>query len=402
MDVLQGKEIVLGITGGIAVYKVAEVLRRLVQRGANVHVVMTRNAREFVGPLTFQTLSQNPVVTEMFALTQETDIQHISLARRAELILVAPVTANLIGKFAHGIADDFLTTVLLATRAPVMLAPAMNPDMYSHPIVQDNLAYLQRRGVRLIPPEAGETACKEVGIGRLADVTTILAEVEKFFQRKQDLLGKRVLITAGPTQEFLDPVRFLSNPSSGKMGYALAEASEGRGARVILVSGPTSLSPPPNVAFFPVKTALEMREAVLREFTDVHVVIKAAAVADYRPSTSYSNKLKKGEGEMVITLERNPDILAEIGAQKGTRVLVGFAAETEHLLANAQTKIRAKNLDLIVANNVASPGIGFKSDYNQVVLIHRDGSIEDLPRMSKREVAEAILDRVVGLLGQRT
>ena len=395
---LQGREIILGITGCIAAYKAAEVLRQLVQREANVNVVMTRNAREFVAPLTFQTLSRNPVVTEMFVLPEKIDIKHISLARRAELILVAPTTANLIGKFAHGIADDFLTTMLLATRATIMLAPAMNPEMYSHSIVQENIATLQRRGVKFISPGTGETACQEVGTGRLAEVDTILEEVERNFIYKGDLLGKKILITAGPTQEPLDPVRFLSNHSSGKMGYALAEASRDRGAEVTLISGPSSLSSPANVTFRLIQTALEMREAVLQELPDADVVIKAAAVADYRPKVVHYNKLKKGTGEMTISLERNPDILAEIGAQKKMRILVGFAAETESLLANAFSKMQAKNLDLIVANNVASSENGFQSDYNQVILIHRDGSTEDLPRLPKREVANAVLDRVIGLL----
>lgn len=398
---LQDREIVLGVTGGIAAYKAVEVLRRLVQQGANVHVVMTRSAQEFVGPLTFQTLARNPVITEMFALTQETDIQHISLARRADLVLIAPATANVIGKFAHGIADDFLTTLLLATRAPILMAPAMNPEMYANGIVQDNIASLRARQVRFIPPGAGETACNEVGVGRLAEVSAIVEAVERFFLQGRDLVGKKVLVTAGPTEEPLDPVRFLSNPSSGKMGYALAEASQNRGAQVVLVSGPTLLAPPPNVDFYPIKTALEMRATVMRELESSDVVIKAAAVADYRPKTMFTSKIKKREGELVVQLERNPDILAEIGSQKRHQVLVGFAAETDDLLANARAKVLQKNLDMIVANNVRSTEIGFRSNENKVLLIYPDGSIEDLPKMSKREVADAILDRVVELVRRR-
>lgn len=398
---LQGKTIVIGVTGGIAAYKTVELVRFLIQEGAGVHVVMTRNAQEFVTPLTFQTLSKNRVITDMFELSTEVDVKHISLARKADLILIAPATANIIGKYAHGIADDFLTTMLLATKAPVFIAPAMNPEMYHHPIVQSNIASLEKNGVRFIPPGIGDTACEEIGEGRLADLQVILQELKNFFAIKKDLAGQIILVTAGPTQEPLDPMRYITNPSSGKMGYALARAAGERGAQVILISGPTSLTPPPGIAFFSVKTAQEMYGIVLRELARASIVIKAAAVADFRPKSIKEQKIKKEtaeKGELVLSLEKTPDILADIGSRKGDKILVGFAAETEALLENARQKMVAKNLDLIVANDVMAVGAGFGSDNNKVNIIHRDGRIEELPLLPKEQIAHLILDRVVGIV----
>ena len=398
---LQGKTIVIGVTGGIAAYKTVELVRFLIQEGASVHVVMTRNAQEFVTPLTFQTLSKNRVITDMFELSTEVDVKHISLARKADLILIAPATANIIGKYAHGIADDFLTTMLLATKAPVFIAPAMNPEMYHHPIVQSNITSLEKNGVRFIPPGIGDTACEEIGEGRLADLQVILQELKIFFAIKKDLAGQIILVTAGPTQEPLDPMRYITNPSSGKMGYALARAAGERGAQVILISGPTSLTPPPGIAFFSVKTAQEMYGIVLRELARASIVIKAAAVADFRPKSIKEQKIKKEtaeKGELVLSLEKTPDILAEIGSRKGDKILVGFAAETEALLENARQKMVAKNLDLIVANDVMAVGAGFGSDNNKVNIIHRDGRIEELPLLPKEQIAHLILDRVVDIV----
>ena len=398
---LQGKTIVIGVTGGIAAYKTVELVRFLIQEGASVHVVMTRNAQEFVTPLTFQTLSKNRVITDMFELSTEVDVKHISLARKADLILIAPATANIIGKYAHGIADDFLTTMLLATKAPVFIAPAMNPEMYHHPIVQSNIASLEKNGVRFIPPGIGDTACEEIGEGRLADLQVILQELKIFFAIKKDLAGQIILVTAGPTQEPLDPMRYITNPSSGKMGYALARAAGERGAQVILISGPTSLTPPPGIAFFSVKTAQEMYGIVLRELARASIVIKAAAVADFRPKSIKEQKIKKEtaeKGELVLSLEKTPDILAEIGSRKGDKILVGFAAETEALLENARQKMVAKNLDLIVANDIMAVGAGFGSDNNKVNIIHRDGRIEELPLLPKEQIAHLILDRVVDIV----
>lgn len=398
---LQGKEIILGVTGGIAAYKAVELMRLLVQEGASVQVVMTKNAQEFVAPLTFQTLSKNPVITDMFELSKEVDIKHISLARKADLVLIAPATANIIGKYAHGIADDFLSTMLLATKAPVFIAPAMNPEMYQHPVVQSNIASLEKIRVRVIPPDIGNTACEEIGMGRLADLNLILQELKNFFARKKDLTGQTILVTAGPTQEPLDPIRYITNPSSGKMGYALARASQERGARVILISGPTHLTPPSGMTFFSVKTAQEMYETVLREMDLATIVIKAAAVGDFRPKTPKEQKIKKEtteKGELVLNLEKTPDILAEIASRKGDKILVGFAAETEALLENARKKMVAKNLDLIVVNDVTVLGTGFGSDNNKVNIIYRDGRVEELPLLPKEEIAHLILDRVVAIL----
>ncbi len=392
----RNKQIVLGVSGGIAVYKAVELLRLLVKAGADVHVVMTRNACEFVAPLTFQTLSGNPVHTEMFNLIQEQDIGHISLADRADLVLVAPATANVIGKAANGLADDLLTTTLLATKAPVLFAPAMNVNMWENPLYRENQAKLERYGYYFMTPAVGALACGWEGQGKLPDPADIFDYAQTLVRAERDMAGKTVLVTAGPTREELDPVRFLSNHSSGKMGYAIARAARNRGANVILVSGPVQLTPPQAVEFVGVTTAMEMHDAVLSRAASADVIIKAAAVADFRPAERNGQKVKKGgEEQAVLSLQRNPDILAELGRLKGQQLLVGFAAETDDLLANAGKKLETKNLDLIVANDVSQPGSGFDGDTNAVQLLYRDGQREELPLMSKDEVAWALLDRIV-------
>ena len=399
---LEGKTIVLGVTGSIAAFKAVDVLRRLAKVGANVVAMMTEAACHFVGPLTFQTLSRNPVMRDEDAFrSSDPHMKHIWMAEIGDLVLVAPATADIIGKYAHGIADDLLSTFLLTTTAPVMLAPAMETNMYMHPIVQANLARLKALGVEIIEAEHGVLASGKVGYGRLAEPEHIVKramERLKVAVIPQDLIGRTVLVTAGPTQEPIDTVRFISNPSSGKMGYAIAQAARERGAEVILVSGPTNLTPPSGVKLSRVKTATQMHDAVLHEYEQVDVVIKAAAVSDYRPKQFIPYKVKKTEGVQLVELVRNPDILAELGRRKGKRVLVGFAAETEDLLANAQRKVGAKHLDMIIANDVSEEGIGFRSDENKVMILYEDGRIEDLPQMPKPKLAHEILVRVVDRL----
>lgn len=395
---LKGKTILLGVTGGIAVYKAVELLRLYVKAGASVHVIMTRNACEFVAPLTFQTLSGHPVHTELFDLLQEMEIGHIALADRADLVVIAPATANVIGKVAAGIADDLLTTTLLATKAPVLFVPAMNVNMYENPLYRQNEARLKAAGYHLLEPASGFLACGWEGKGKLPDPAVIYEETLRLLA-PQDLAGETLLVTAGPTREEIDPVRFISNHSSGKMGYAVARAARQRGARVILVSGPVALPPPVGVELVAVESARQMREAVLAHLPEVTVVVKAAAVADYRSTSPAGAKLKKEKlDRLCLELEKNPDILREVGAQKGKRLLVGFAAETDDLLANAERKLKEKNLDLIVANDVTEDGAGFNVDTNIVRFLCRDGTVEELPRLSKDEVAHRLLDRVVDLL----
>lgn len=397
---LQGKTIVLGVTGGIAVYKAVELLRLLTKAGATVHVIMTRAATEFVTPLTFQTLSGNPVHTELFNLIQEQEIGHISLADRADALVIAPATANCIGKLANGIADDLLTTTAMATKAPLLLAPAMNVNMYEHPAYQENEQKLRRLGCRLVDPEPGFLACGWQGKGRLAPPEQIFAELCRLLS-PQDLVGQTVLVTAGPTREELDPIRFISNHSSGRMGYALAQAAYQRGARVILVSGPVTLPAPVGVELVVVESACQMRQAVMERVADSTVVIKAAAVADYRPVLRNDQKIKKQGERLTIELERNPDILAELGRLEKRPLLVGFAAETTELQAHAVTKLTAKNLDMVVANDVTQEGAGFNISTNICQLLFRDGRVEPLALMDKQELAELILDRVLALLQHR-
>ena len=394
---LKGKTILLGVTGGIAAYKAVELLRLYVKAGAEVFVVMTKSAREFVTPLTFQTLSGNPVHTELFNLYQEQEIGHISLADRADLVVVAPATANIIGKVAGGLADDLLSTTLLATKSPVLFVPAMNVNMYENPLYQANQKKLEGFGYYFLEPATGYLACGWEGKGKLPEPQTIFEESLRLLSPR-DLNGETVLVTAGPTREELDPVRYLSNYSSGKMGYAIARIARQRGARVILVSGPTALAAPCGVEMVQVASARQMRDAVMARLAEATVVIKAAAVADYRPTKRAEHKIKKGqEAELELILEKNPDILAELGQCKTTQLLVGFAAETTELVENARKKLETKNLDLIVANDVSRSDAGFDVDTNAVRLLYRDGSSEELPLLSKDEVARQLLDRIAKL-----
>lgn len=393
MRTWQGKEILLGVTGSIAAYKAVELLREMTKRGAGVTVIMTESARRFVMPLTFETLSRRPVLTDLFTLDYEKRIGHVAAGEGADLFVVAPATAHTIAKFTHGLADDFLTNLYLASTCPVLIAPAMDREMYAHPTVQENLNRLKARGVTVVGPEYGELASGLVGQGRLADPPMILQAIETLLGRRTDLARETILVTAGPTQEPLDPVRYLSNRSSGKMGFAIAQAARDRGATVILVSGPTTLPTPVGVERFDVTTAEEMRTTVLRHYGRATVLVMAAAVADYRPATSAPQKMKKREA-MTIELVKTPDILAEAGQQKGGKILVGFAAETEDLLQNAREKLQKKNLDLIVANDVR---IGFGGEANRVTLLDRQGTTEELPELPKLEIAHRILDRVLVL-----
>jgi phosphopantothenoylcysteine decarboxylase/phosphopantothenate--cysteine ligase len=393
---LAGKTIVVGVTGGIAAYKAAELVRLLVKDGAFVRAIMTKNAQEFITPLTLQTLSGNPVATETFNLTQESEIGHIRLADTADLILIAPASADVIGKLAHGIADDLLTTVLLATMAPVLVAPAMNVHMYAHPAVQENIRILGQRGYRFVEPGDGFLACGYEGKGRLTDPEDIVEEVRAALTKK-DLGKERIIVTAGPNAEPIDPVRFITNRSTGKMGFAMARVAWRRGADVTLISGPTSLAPPRGVRFYPVRTALEMQQAIMSSYGDATMVISAAAIADYRPAHVAPQKIKKQEGNFSIEMTRNPDILAGLSPQKGNRLLIGFATETENVLQNAMRKLHKKNLDMIVANDVTQEGAGFAHDTNLVTLIDRSERMEMLPLMSKDEVAHTVYDRLLTL-----
>jgi phosphopantothenoylcysteine decarboxylase / phosphopantothenate---cysteine ligase len=389
--------VILGVTGCIGAYKACEVLRELQKRDIDVRVVMTEHATRFVTSMTLETLSRHPVLVDQFSLGAESDIQHISLADLADLLLVAPATANVLGKFARGIADDALSTLYLATRAPVLVAPAMNVNMFDHPAVQQNLATLRTRGVGVIEPGDGYLACGWLGKGRLAEVDKVVEATLARLGARRDLELETVLVTAGPTLEDLDPVRFVSNRSTGTMGYRLAEAARDRGARVVLVSGPTALPAPSGVTFESVRSAVEMKAAVDRHAGQATVVIAAAAVSDYRPAEPSHSKLKKTDAALRLELVRTPDILKSLGDAKGGRLLVGFAAETEDVLANARKKLEAKNLDLVVANDVTAFGAGFGGETNAVVLLRRDGQRRDVPLASKREVAERILDEVIAL-----
>jgi len=397
---LKDKKIILGITGGIAAYKAAELTRALVKKGAQVKVVMTRNAQEFITPLTLQTLSNNPVYTEMFALVESSEIGHISLADFADLVIVAPATANIIGKVACGLADDLLSTIIMATKAPVMFCPAMNTNMYSNEIVRANIVKLAYEGCYFVEPASGELACGTWGSGRLAEIEDIIDEAEYVLTGK-DLAGEKVLVTAGPTREPFDPVRFISNYSSGKMGYAIAAMARRRGAEVTLVSGPCSLAVPRGVKCISVTTAIDMRRSVIENLPDSTIIIKAAAVADYKPAQASASKIKKKKGPLSLELERNPDIIEEVGKLKGDRVLVGFAMETDNLIENARGKLVAKNMDMIVANDLSRPDAGFQADTNIVKIIGSNGTVEDLPLMDKTDVANRILDKVLKLKSAR-
>ena len=395
--------ITLGVTGGVAAYKAAELVRLLQQDGFTVQVVMTRGAREFVTPLTFAALSGQKVITDLFEKSSageanvESAIEHIAVAQRTDLLLVAPATADILAKFARGIADDFLTTLYLATTAPVVVAPAMNVNMWNHAATQENVEKLRARGVKVVNPDEGYLACGMTGAGRLAGQKEIVAAVREILHAQKDLHGETIVITAGPTREDLDPVRYITNRSSGKMGYAVAEAAARRGAKVTLVSGPVNLETPSGVEHIEVRTAEEMRRAVIERLPVSTIAIFAAAVADYRPAETQTEKIKRNKHPLTIRLEPTPDILAEAAQTKGDRLIVGFAAETDHVAENARKKLAAKNADLIVANDVTAEGAGFDHDTNVVTLFSRDGRDLALPKLGKSEVAQRILDEVLRL-----
>ncbi len=394
---LTDKCIIVGVTGGIAAYKAPDLISKLVKAGVDVHIIMTESAAKFITPLTLQTISRNPVTTQMFEFPGEWEVQHISLADRADLMVVAPATANIIGKVCAGIADDILSTTIMATRAPVLFAPAMNVHMYENPIVQANIAKLSSLGCHFLEPGTGRLACGYEGKGRLPDVDIIFDKICSLTVSTRDLTGKTFLVTAGPTREYIDPIRFLSNGSTGKMGYAVAEAARERGARVILISGPVSIPVPPGVTYIPVVSARDMFEAVVKHYQEADVVVKTAAVADYHPKKQLGSKLKKGRDDWALELTKNEDILQYLGRNKGNRILIGFAAETDNLLENATRKIRDKNLDFIVANDVTQPGAGFGTDTNVVKFLYRDGRVEQMDKMGKKEVAHHIVDRILSL-----
>ncbi len=400
-------KIVIGVTGGVAAYKAAELVRRLQQEKLDVQVVMTRSAREFIAPLTFAALTGKRVITEMFGgegaepANVESAIEHIAVAQRIDLLLVAPATADILAQFAQGIAGDFLTTLYLATKAPVIVAPAMNVNMWEHPATQENLQKLRARGVHVVDPDEGYLACGMTGAGRLAATETIVEKVRLVLGLRHDFEGQRILVTAGATREDIDPVRFLTNRSSGKMGYAIAEAAQRRGASVVLVSGPTNLAAPEGVDWVPVRSTESMRDAIRERAADANVIIMAAAVADYRPTATRSQKLKRVDTSITLDLEPTPDILAELGREQvrrpGRRILVGFAAETDALAESARLKLARKGADVIVANDVTQEGAGFDTDTNIVTLFTRDGREIPLPKLSKFDVASRILDCVLEL-----
>lgn len=416
---LKDKNIILGVTGGIAAYKCVDLVSRLRKQGANVHVILTKGAQNFVTETAMREISGNPVVTSMWQEIQQYDVEHIALARLADVVLVAPATANVIAKCACGMADDMLTTTLLATKAPVFFAPAMNTNMYENSITQQNLHTLQERGCHIIEPAAGHLACGTSGVGRMPEPQELVEILADFFATGKELAqpdetdsrqhlaegldfsGLNILVTAAGTREPIDPVRYIGNRSSGKMGYAIAEAARDLGANVTLISGPSALPPLAGVNFFKVESARDMRRLVLENFPESQIVIKAAAVADYRVKNVADHKIKKNDEELTLVLEKNPDILKELGQkkQKG-QVLVGFAAETQNLIQYAQSKLEKKNLDMIVANDVSKPQAGFNVDTNLIKLLKRDGSIEELPLMSKKDLAYIILKHVMKIYRQ--
>ena len=398
---LKGKTVVVGVCGGIAAYKVVDVVSRLKKLKADVHVIITENAAKFVAPLTFQSISHKPVITDMFAKPEQWDIQHISLAEKADLFIIAPATANVIGKIANGIADDMLTTTVMATKAQVLFVPAMNTAMYENPTVQANISRLKAFGYLFLEPDTGTMACGTTGKGRLPEPVSIVESAEAILCQKKDMAGLKVLVTAGPTREPMDPVRYITNHSSGKMGYSIAQNASARGAQVKLISGPVHLSRPGNVDVVDVTTAQEMYKEVLSLYLDCDVMIMVAAVADYRCNYISGKKIKKSEDKLTLELVKNPDIAKELGKLKEKRILVGFSAETDELINNAKAKLESKNLDFIVANDVTAEGAGFGTDTNIVKLLGRDGSIRELPIMSKDKVADEILNEVMKLISNR-
>jgi phosphopantothenoylcysteine decarboxylase/phosphopantothenate--cysteine ligase len=393
---LAGRELILGVTGSIAAYKAVYLLRELTRLGASVTVCLSEHAAEFVGPLTFRTLSGRAVLSNLFDPQSTDAVEHVALAERAHAVVVAPATANVLAKAAHGIADDFLTTLLLAARAPVLMVPAMDGGMWAHAAVTANVATLRRRGVVVLEPDTGALASGLSGKGRFPEIDDIVEALRRLLVPARDLAGERLLVTAGPTREPIDPVRYISNRSSGKMGYGLATAALRRGADVTLVSGPTALTPPAGAIFVPVQTAEEMREAVLHHLERATIVIKAAAVADYRAKQAASTKIK-GKHDLTLELTPNPDILAEVAARRTGAFVVGFAAETNDVAANARAKLERKGIDLLVANDVSQQGIGFEAEDNEVLLLDRWGGVHPLPRMPKSDVADAILSHVLAL-----
>ncbi len=419
---MKDRKIVLGVTGSIAAYKSAELVRRLVGEGAEVSVVMTESACKFISPLTLGVLSKGRVYTSLFEEAQlscggtagtesgnmpavpsaiDKPVVHIGLAERCELLLIAPATANIIAKLAHGLADDLLSTVALAVKSPVLIAPAMNDAMFENPVCRSNMKFLKSMGIRFVEPEKGELASGKIGKGRFAELGRIVEEARKMLagKREKDFRGRTVMVSAGPTREAIDPVRFISNPSTGKMGYALAGAARERGANVMLVSGPCHIPPPREVKFVGVETAAEMRKEMLKSSRKVDVILMAAAVANYRPKKKFSEKIKKGQAGIRLELERNPDILAELGKSKGRRVIVGFSMETRSHIRRAREKLREKNLDLIISNDPLQEGAGFGAETNIVQIVDRKGNVEKLPKLPKEKIAHVILDRVAALLG---
>lgn len=391
------KCVVMGVTGGIAVYKALDVISALRKKDIEVHVIMTESATKFVNPLTFQSISQNMVVTDMFAEPKAWEIQHISLAQKADLMLIAPATANIIGKVANGISDDMLsTTIMAASKAKVIFAPAMNTHMYQNKIVQGNIEKLKNYGYDFIEPASGRLACGDIGVGKLADVNTIVERVlTELNDKEQDLKGKKVLISAGPTIAPIDPVRYITNRSTGKMGYAIAEEARDRGAEVVLVSGPTNLDPPKNIRVINIKTNEEMKNEIYDNFEWADIVIKSAAVADYKPKEYSQEKIKKGEGDLNLYLTKDTDILKSLGDMKTHQILVGFAAESNNVLNNAEKKLKNKNLDFIVANDITASDTGFGSEDNKVVIISKNNEKLELDKMSKKEVASNIFDMIL-------
>lgn len=395
---LAGRAITIGVTGGIAAYKAADLVSTLAKNSADVHVVMTDSAQKFITPLTLSTLCGKPVYTDLFSIPEQGGIPHIDLATRSKVLVVIPATANIIAKAAQGLADDLLSTVLVAATCPIIICPAMNNNMYANPIVQQNISRLKERGFLFVEPGTGRLACGSDGTGRLADLDIICEEIIRALNTKKDLTGLKILVTAGGTREAIDPVRFITNHSTGKMGYALARAARDRGAEITLISGVSQLKPPHGLEFIPVISALAMYEAVMQHFMLTDVVIKAAAVADYRPKAVAEHKIKKGTGEWSLDLERNPDILLELGQKKKPgQVLVGFAAESRDLLVNAKQKLQKKHLDLLVANDITLPGAGFGTETNIAVLVYPDREPLELPKFDKIKLAHRILDEVVEL-----
>jgi phosphopantothenoylcysteine decarboxylase / phosphopantothenate---cysteine ligase len=395
---LTDKTIILGITGGIAAYKAADLASKLTQAGAKVEVVMTLAAQKFITPLTLRNITRRPVVTDMFELASEYSVEHVALAEAADVVVIAPATANTIARLAAGIADDMLGTVVLATEAPVIVAPAMNDNMYRNSVTQKNVEKLKARGFTFIEPEMGRLASGKIGKGRLPETATIIEAIEKVLGKKNDLEGKRIIVTAGGTQEPIDPVRLITNRSSGKMGYALAGAARDRGAQVTLISAPATLSPPDGVEVVKVMTVADLREAVLKAVKKADVLIMAAAVSDFRVAKQSGHKIKKQGGKLSLELVENEDFLLEL---PDNFIKVGFAAESENMVANAKKKLKEKRLNMIVANDITQPDAGFDVDTNRVTIIDKNGKIEDLPLMSKRDVAEKILDRVKGMMGKK-